>query len=112
MYAKRQEAKQSNHLVMLVLMLGSQAKKIDTTIALQNFQQVCTNRCGVFDKNIFMLFAGIFFCCKKLESLDSFKKANRCLQKILGKGHSLISCMQFAQGKKAQQEFKKLIEKV
>jgi len=71
---------------------------------IRNIQQNCTNQYGLFDRNKFMFLAGVFFCfnIEKIKSDDDLKDINRCVYKILGNGHSLISCIQFLRGKEAE----------
>jgi len=83
------------------------AAQLRILMTVRNIQRCCTSHCGLLDKNRFMLFAGVFFCCnlEKIKSFDScefYGELNRCLYEILGGGYSLSSCVQFVLGRKGQ----------
>ena len=65
----------------------------------------CTDENGILDKTKFYVFVGVMFHSesdenrKSEELISAYNKGIRC---VLGSGHSLASCLQFFNGKKAK----------
>jgi hypothetical protein len=82
----------------------------DIGLALDSFAQLSYDNYGRFDKDVFRVFALTHFSYLHRQGLcnDALRKEfSSHLRRILGHGHTLATCMQFAQGKKAQAAAKK-----
>ena len=91
--------------------LKLQAERMDAMVVIENQRRLCTDDCGRLNKEKFMLFVGLFLvlCSDKDGFCESLKGVNNYLSKILGRGHTFASCVQFIKGKRGQRVYRKCI---
>jgi hypothetical protein len=77
---------------------------MDITAVIKKIKIECTNDKGYLLKNKFkvaLIFKLMGLANQDLWTSDNINELNKQISKILGTGNSLISCMQFFNGKKA-----------
>jgi hypothetical protein len=82
----------------------------DLGLVLDHMVQLSRDACGQLDKDVFRIFALTHLCYLEQQGLcnDVVKKEfSSHLRRLLGHGHSLVSCVQFAQGKKGRAAMEK-----
>ncbi len=78
---------------------------MNTIKAINIAKENCTDSNGILDKTLFRVMVAMLFCAEpdeRKESDELISFYNKEIRLVLGSGHSLISCLQFCEGKKAK----------